>query len=258
MKHNHPDLWRSALKPPTQDTHKYDRGLALVYGAPDLTGATRLAASSCARIGAGLVTVLAPAEIADVYRIVLPAHIMVRDDLDWFDKRITARLYGPGGLAKGVRLRLDRPAVLDADALKTLPEILNDRCVLTPHEGEFERAFPDLVGSRTEKALQAACKSGAIIVLKGAETVVAHPDGRIVLNTHASPYLATAGSGDVLAGMITGLLAQSVEPFEAACAAVWIHGDAARKFGAGLVASDLVDLIPAVLKEVLGISGQVR
>lgn len=255
MKHNTPDLWRAALKPPMQDTHKYDRGLALVYGAPALTGATRLAASSSARMGAGLVTVLAPPSISNVYRTSLPAHIMVREDLDWFDARVTVRLYGPGGIAQGVKIRLDRPAVLDADALRCLPEILNDRCVLAPHEGEFERAFPDLAGSRTERAMLAARKTGAIIVLKGAETVIAHPDGRCVVNTHASPYLATAGSGDVLAGMIAGLCAQGVAPYEAACAAVWMHGDAALKFGAGLVASDLIDFIPVSLKEVLGISG---
>jgi NAD(P)H-hydrate repair Nnr-like enzyme with NAD(P)H-hydrate dehydratase domain len=258
MQDNHPDLWRSALKPPTLNTHKYERGLALVYGAPELTGATRLAASACARIGAGLVTVLSPPAAVDIYRASLPAHIMVREDLEWFDPRATVRLYGSGGLPKGVKIRLDRPVVLDADALRSLPDTLHERCVLTPHEGEFGRAFPEIVGARSDQALSAASKTGAIIVLKGAQTVIAHPDGRCVLNAHASPYLATAGSGDVLAGMIAGLLAQGLPSFEAACAAVWMHGDTALKFGPGLVASDLIEGIAVVLKEVLGISAQVR
>ncbi len=249
---NNPDLWLKQLPQKKNDSHKYDYGHALIYGAPELTGATRLATSACARIGAGLTTVLA--EKADVYRMALPAHIMVRDDLAWSDPRVTARLYGPGGMAKGVKISLSRPCVLDADALLCMPEELNENVVLAPHEGEFAKAFPDIEGSREEKALKAAQQTGAVIVLKGGETVIAHSGGRSAVNTHASPYLATAGTGDVLAGLITGLLAQGMPAFEAACAGVWIHGDAALRHGPGLVASDLIDFIPQVLQEGLGFS----
>lgn len=249
---NNPDLWLKQLPQKEADAHKYDYGHALIYGAPELTGATRLVASACARIGAGLTSVLA--ENAEIYRACLPAHIMVRGDVIWSDRRVSARLYGPGGIAKGVKISLSRPCVLDADALLCMPEQLNENVVLTPHEGEFEKIFPKIEGSREEKTLKAAQLSGAVVVLKGAETVIAHPDGRVVVNVHASPYLATAGTGDVLAGLITGLLAQNVPAFEAACAAVWIHGDAALRYGPGLVASDLIDLIPKVLQEGLGFS----
>ena len=249
---NKTDLWLEQFPHKEKDTHKYNYGHALIYGAPELTGATRLAACGCARIGAGLTTVLA--QDGDVYRATLPAHIMVRDDLRWNDARVTARLYGPGGIAKGVKISLSRPCVLDADALQCMPGELNENVVLTPHEGEFAKAFPDIEGSGEEKALKAAQQTGAVVVLKGAATVIAQPDGRIVVNRHASPYLASAGTGDVLAGLITGLLAQNMPAFEAACAAVWMHGDAALKHGPGLVASDLIDIIPKVLQEGLGFS----
>jgi hydroxyethylthiazole kinase-like uncharacterized protein yjeF len=248
---NSPDLWAQTLLIPENDIHKYERGVAAIYGAPSLTGATRLAAAACARMGTGLVNVLCVSETADIYRASLPAHILVRD-LNWNDPRISARLYGCGGLAKGVQIRIDRPAVIDADALFAMPEVLDDKTVITPHEGEFSRMFPELKGSRTERAQEAARQTGAVVVLKGAQTLIAHPDGRIIENDHASSYLASAGTGDVLAGMIAGLLAQDVPTFEAASAAVWIHGDCALRFGAGLVASDLIDLIPVSLKEVLG------
>lgn len=248
---NSPDLWTHKLLVPENDIHKYERGMAAIYGAPSLTGATRLAAGACARMGAGLVNVVCTPDTADIFRSTLPAHILVRD-MDWNDPRISARLYGCGGLAKGVHIRLDRPAVIDADALLAKPEVLNEKTVITPHEGEFSRMFPELKGSRAERAQAAARQTGAIVVLKGAQTLISHPDGRLIENDHASAYLASAGAGDVLAGMITGLLAQGVPAFEAASASVWIHGDCALRFGAGLVASDLIDLIPAVLKEVLG------
>lgn len=246
---NRPDLWKGLLPRKKPEDHKYSHGHAVIYGAPELTGATRLAAESCARMGAGLVTVLSIAERADVYRRTLAPHILVRDDLNWWDERVTAVLWGSGGSPAPVALRAGIAAVLDADALAKLPSGLNEDCILTPHEGEFARAFPDIQGSREEKAAAAARSSGAIIVLKGAETLVAHPDGRMAVNTHASPHLATAGTGDVLAGMITGLLAQKMPGFEAACAAVWIHGECALRLGPGLVAGDLSGQIPEMLKE---------
>ena len=250
---NHPDLWLEHFPQKNAEAHKYDFGHALIYGAPELTGATRLAASACARIGAGLTTVLAGGN-GDVYRKSLPAHIMVRDDMRWSDPRVTARLYGSGGLAKGVKISLNRSCVIDADALLCMPEQLNENTVLTPHDGEFAKAFPDIQGSRLERVVSAAKHTGAVIVLKGPDTIIAHPDGRVVINAHSAPCLATAGTGDVLAGLITGLLAQNMPAFEAACAAVWIHGDAALHYGPGLVASDLIDFIPKVLQEGLGFS----
>ena len=247
---NNPDLWLDHFPKRQGYSHKYDYGHALIYGAPVLTGATRLAAEACARIGAGLTTVISEPNRADIYRVSLPAHIMVRDDMLWDDKRVTAKLYGPGGLSVKPDLQANLPVVLDADALGNLKMPLTENCILTPHEGEFARLFPHYhEGPNVERARAAAKASNAIVVLKGAETVIAHPDGCHMINTHATAYLATAGSGDVLSGMITGLTAQGMAPFEAACAAVWIHGDCAIRFGAGLVASDLINLIPEVLQD---------
>jgi NAD(P)H-hydrate repair Nnr-like enzyme with NAD(P)H-hydrate dehydratase domain len=246
---NAPSLWLNEFPRRMADSHKYDYGHALIYAAPELTGATRLAAESCSRMGAGLVTVLSPRAAANVYRASLPAHIMVRDDLEWNDDRVTARLYGSGGISVEPDFSSGISMVLDADALIDLPKKLHDKIVLTPHEGEFARAFPDLRGSKTERAAFAAKQSGAVVVLKGSETVIAAPDGHVVSNTHATPWLATAGTGDVLAGMITGLLAQGMAVFSASCAAVWIHGEAALRFGPGLVASDLPYMLPGVLKD---------
>lgn len=246
---NNPNLWLSCLPVKGREDHKYAHGYARIYGAPVLTGATRLAAESCARMGAGLVTVLATRESAPVYRETLAAHVMVREGLSWSDDRVTANLWGPGGIPVLPDFTTNIPSVLDADALQDLPAKLGPHFVLTPHEGEFERVFPNIGGERLEKAKTAAQMINATIVLKGPETIIASPDGRLVVNNHASPQLATAGTGDVLAGMITGLLAQGMPPFEAACAAVWIHGECALKFGPGLVASDLPPMIPQVLKD---------
>ena len=252
MQDNAPALWQDLLPDKSNEahhdnTHKYHYGHAVIYSAPVLTRATRLAAAAASRIGAGLVTVLADQGNAGVFRTALPAHIMVRDDLNWHDARITAKLYGSGGLSAPPVFDPNFPIVLDADALIDLPPKLSPHYILTPHEGEFERAFPDLRGGRVDWAMRAAAKINAHIVLKGVETVIAAPDGRYVINRHASPYLATAGTGDVLAGMITGLAAQHMPLFEACCAAVWIHGDGGLRIGPGLVASDLPDVIPAVL-----------
>lgn len=249
MEINSPALWREKLPVKGVDAHKYDHGHAVIYGAPALTGATRLAAAACARMGAGLVSVLCGPDVASIYRAALPAHIMVRDDLDWRDDRVSARLYGSGGLADAPDFDRDVRTVLDADALRpdVLPKRLSSSYVLTPHEGEFARVFPDVGGMREERAVEAARTINAHIVLKGSRTVIVAPDGRLVINENAPPTLATAGSGDVLAGMITGLLAQGMPAFESACAAVWIHGAAAKDFGAGLVASDLPDMLPRVL-----------
>ena len=153
--------------------------------------------------------------------------------------------------ARSLTPRQFKPMVVDADAISVfqvgqLFSAITGACVMTPHEGEFARIF-DVSGDRITRATTAAQKSGAVIVLKGAQTLIADPAGRIVLNTNAPPTLATAGSGDVLAGIIVGLLAQGMEAFLASAAAVWIHGAAASRFGVGLLADDLPDLLPAVI-----------
>ena len=186
-------------------------------------------------------------------------------DLDDFrallaDKRRNAILIGPGaGVGAETRdktlaiLGAERRTVLDADALTsfaddpdTLFSAIRSPCVMTPHEGEFARLF-EVTGSKPERARRAARQSGAVILLKGADTVIAAPDGRVAINANAPPELATAGSGDVLAGIVLGLLAQGMEPFTAAAAAVWIHGDTAARIGRGLVSEDLVEGLAPVL-----------
>ncbi|RZI86386.1 MAG: NAD(P)H-hydrate dehydratase [Rubrivivax sp.] len=280
---NHPGLWRADWPALALAGHKYRRGHALVYGGGLMTGAARLSARASARIGAGLTTVATPESAWPVYASALSS-IMVHplagsDALELAaamrgllgDQRISAVLVGPGaagGLARGVRplvevaLASGRPVVLDADALTAFehdpPALFNAirafkrPVVLTPHEGEFARLFPQAQAAHADdkltRARLAAQASGAIVVLKGPDTVVASPDGWAVVNTNAPPTLATAGSGDVLAGFITGLLAQGMAPEAAVAAAVYLHGEAARAFGPGLMAEDLPDQLPAVLR----------
>lgn len=252
---NAPSLWRDVFPVKAGTEHKYDYGHALIYGAPKLTGASRLAAGACARIGAGLVTVLCDGASYDVYRKTLPAHLMVRKDLAFDDPRVTARLYGCGGMIEGLAINTSVPVVLDADVLVPGLPLEHNGLIVTPHEGEFARAFPDIAAldmSREEKALTAARQLGAVVVLKGAQTLIAAPEGRVAMNEAASPYLATAGAGDVLAGIITGLMAMKMPLFEAACAGVWVHGMASLNIGPGLVASDLEKEISKVLQIMLG------
>ncbi len=249
MQENFPDLWHHLLPQKEKAAHKYDSGFAFVYGSENLTGATRLVAAACARMGAGLVTVLCDPKAAAIYKSSLPAHIMVRDDLGWHHDKVSVKIYGPGGLPVTPDFNSEITTVLDADALADLPETLSENYILTPHDGEFEKAFPDIKGNRQEKAVQAAEKIQAYIVLKGAETIIACPTGKHMVNSHASALLATAGTGDVLAGMIGGLVAQKMPVFEACCAATWLHGECALRFGKGLVAEDLIDMIPLVLQD---------
>ncbi len=268
---NAPEAWMHALPRPHLAAHKYARGHALAVGGAVLTGAARLASRAAARVGAGLVTIAAPQSAWPIYAASLTS-IMVRpialpaDLADLLaDTRINALLIGPGaGTGDATRaavlslLATGRAVVLDADALTAFqraPEGLfgavRGPCVMTPHEGEFTRLFT-IQGDKLTRARAAARQSGCVIVLKGADTVVAAPDGRAAINTNAPPSLATAGSGDVLSGFVLGLLAQSMPAFEAACAAVWLHGAAARAFGPGLIADDLPDLLPAVLRDLTG------
>ncbi len=265
---NGPDVWGAALPLAAPGGNKYGRGHALIFGGAIMTGAARMAARAAARAGAGLTTVAVPQSAWSVYAGALTS-IMVRPLPDAAalapileDPRITAMLIGPGAGVSGetrehalAMLATRRPVLLDADAItvfqenpKTLFDAIDGPCILTPHEGEFRRLFA-AAGDKFFRAREAARESGAVIVLKGSDTVIASPDGRAAINANAPETLATAGSGDVLGGFILGFLAQGMEPFMAACAGVWVHGAAASAFGPGLMAEDLPDLLPGVLKE---------
>ena len=256
---NAPALWRDRLPRRRAEDHKYRFGHALISGGAEMTGAGRLAARAALRIGAGLVTVACPRAAWPIYAadspsvITLPLDRPRQFDTVMEDPRKTAVLIGPGhgvdqetGRRASLALLSDKAVVLDADALTVFqdePEALlamaGARTVLTPHDGEFARLFPDLEGDRLTRARAAAARAGAVVVLKGPDTVIADPDGRAAINGNAPPDLATAGTGDVLAGMIVGLLAQGLDGFTAAAAAVWMHGAAAARVGVGLIAEDL-------------------
>jgi len=267
---NDPALWLAALPRPQATDNKYTRGHALISGGYPITGAARMAARAAARAGAGLVTVVVPEIAFPIYAAALTS-IMVyplqsHADFDGLlvDTRLSAFLIGPGagtGMNNHTRSRAltmlatGKPTVLDADAITmfqddplSLDQAIIGPCILTPHEGEFRRIF-DAGGDKLNQARSAAKRSGAIIVLKGHETVIAAPDGRGIINHNAPPTLATAGSGDVLSGIILGLLTQGMDPFLAAAAAVWMHSEAATIFGPGLIAEDLPDLLPEVLRK---------
>ncbi len=243
--------------------HKYARGHAVVV-AGNAAGAAKLAALAALRVGAGLVTVAGPAltmtTLSASLTSVMTRAVQGTPGLKAFlaDRRLNAVLLGPGnGISPMTRANvltaLDRPAVLDADAIsafrdepETLFAAIRGPVVMTPHDGEFGRVF-DASGDKLTRTLKAAERSGAVVVLKGPDTVIAAPDGRYAINANAPPTLATAGTGDVLAGLCLGLLAQGMPAFEAASGAVWLHGAAAQGFGPGLIAEDLPGLIPGVL-----------
>jgi hydroxyethylthiazole kinase-like uncharacterized protein yjeF len=277
---NGPELWQDAFPRPSLDAHKYRRGHALVLsGGAARTGAARLAALGALRAGAGLVTLASPSEALAENAAHLTAVMLRRcdgaGDLEGIlaDRRFTAVALGPG-LGVGpmtremvaVALATDRSAALDADALASfegaaadfarLAKGLSKAPVLTPHDGEFARLFSDepeiLQGiSKLDRARRAAAFVHAVVVLKGPDTVIAAPDGRAAINENGTPHLATAGSGDVLTGLVAGLLAQGMAPFEAACAGVWVHAEAGSRFGPGLISEDIPGLVPAVLRELL-------
>jgi len=268
---NSPALWQFPW--PRLEGHKYSRGHCVVVSGPaHATGAARLAARAALRVGAGLVSVASPPDTVAVNAAHLTA-IMIKPfdgaarlGALLSDRRLNAVVLGPGlGVSEQTRelattvLKSGAAAVLDADAItsfqdepQTLFSLLDDRCVLTPHEGEFERLFPGLLdrsASKLEAARAAAARALAVVVLKGADTVIAAPSGKAVINANAPPFLATAGAGDVLAGLIAGLLAQGMPAFDAACAGTWLHGAAASLFGPGLIAEDLPEMLPAVLAQ---------
>jgi len=277
---NEPLLWRRLFPEPAEAGHKYNRGHAVVVsGGLSHTGAARLAAQAALRVGAGLVTLASPADALMVNAAHLTAVMLRRCDgaeglaelLE--DPRFNAVALGPAlGVGRATcamtaaALGDGRVAVLDADAITSFagrPAQLGDlvaraggNAVLTPHEGEFARLFAgdDSVtapGSKLERTRRAAASVGGVVVLKGPDTVIAAPDGRAAINANGSPYLATAGSGDVLTGLVAGLAAQGMPAFEAACAGVWLHGEAGRTLGPGLIAEDLPEALPNLLSRLL-------
>ncbi|HEX6102319.1 MAG TPA: NAD(P)H-hydrate dehydratase [Alphaproteobacteria bacterium] len=269
---NDPALWLHRFPKPRLDDHKYRRGHAVVCGGTRMTGAARLAAEAARRIGAGLLTILAAPETVPIYAMAAPGHLVQPLAPDGGlppqvlrDARVTAMLIGPGaGLEERTiqwvlsALAAGRPLVLDADALTVFADrptallsALTGAEVLTPHEGEFGRLFGG-AGSKLQRARAAAAMAGCVLLLKGADTVVAAPDGRAILNSNAPPDLATGGTGDVLAGLILGLRARAVPPFEAAAAAAWLHGAAAAEAGPGLIAEDLGPALRPVLRRLRG------
>jgi hydroxyethylthiazole kinase-like uncharacterized protein yjeF len=277
---NDPALWQQAWPKHEVDAHKFRRGaVAVLAGGIAGVGAPRLGARAALRIGAGLATILCEPEALPAHAARGPDALMQRAVADRAafeaflgDRRISAILAGPAlgldpraqDLVRAV-IASDRPSVLDADALTALAgfsdggarllRVRNGEMVLTPHEGEFQRLFGQEVSvagerSKLERARKAAALSGVVVVYKGPDTVIAAPDGGAAINATGSVALATAGSGDVLAGLIAGLLAQGMPAFEASCAAVWLHGLAGERLGTGLIADDLPEAIPALLRDI--------
>jgi len=264
---NAPELWYGQVFGTQNETdHKYDRGHLIIAGSADMPGAARLAARAARRAGAGLVTLSVPDTARDIYLAGDPGNIVeARDDFadTLGDPRRNAVVLGPGlGVSDETKAMImsallggARAVVLDADALSVFKDNPNDLfnaiqgpVVLTPHEGEFKRLF-NVQGDKLTRARAAASQSGAIVILKGADTVIAAPDGRAAINSNAPRWLGTAGAGDVLAGLIGGLLAAGAPSFEAACAGVWCHGAAGNHIGQGLIAEDISDALPRVFSD---------
>lgn len=267
---NHPDLWRDHMPCYKRSGHKYNRGHSLIMGAAEMTGAARLAARAAQRIGAGLVSLGVPSDAWGVYASSCESIMVKRCDSPQFlknllnDSRIDSIGIGMGFGTESDRIDYIReilaqnlPSVLDADALTALvadsnhfEEILGPNCVLTPHEGEFKRIFgpfTEKMWGKVAKTAHMARRFRCVVLLKGADTVICGPEGQVCVSSNAPPWLATAGSGDVLAGMISGLLSGGMPPFEAACAAVYYHSEAAHILGPYLIAEDLIEVLPEVL-----------
>jgi NAD(P)H-hydrate epimerase len=267
---NEPPLWSPLVAHHDLADHKYKRGHLTILGGAEATGAARLAALAARRAGAGLVTIGAPRAALPIYRAAEPGNLVTECDGDdafgrlLADERRNAALIGPGSGHDGrtrsavlSALEARRSVVLDADALtvfadrpETLFRAIAGPVLMTPHAGEFRRLFADLadVPSKVERTRAAARRSGAAILLKGPDTVIAAPDGRAVINVHAPSALATAGSGDVLSGIAAGFMARGLAPLAAGSAAAWIHGESGYRFGRpGLIAEDLVDCLPEAL-----------
>jgi len=267
---NTPGLWAAHFPWPKPEGNKYDRGHAVIFGgAIQSTGAVKIAARCALRVGAGLVSVACDTKTLPIYATSFQAVMtkLVRNKQEFLhlisNKHVKAVLLGPGaGITSRTKafvlaaLSQKKAAVLDADALSVFADdpqnffkAIQSPCVLTPHEGEFQRLFGTMINMNDDKlnrAHQAARISNAIMISKGPKTVIAAPDGRLVINNNGTPCLATAGTGDALAGICAGLLAQGMPVFEAACAAVWLHAETARHFGPGLIAEDIADSLPAI------------
>ena len=259
-------ILRPTLLPPSKDAHKYSRGHAMVWSGPALhTGAARISARAALAVGAGLVTILGDkAALAEHAAHVTAIMLREADAASALsDSRVTGFAIGPGaGSGPSERQAVLEslagfvPTVLDADALTVFENQPDDLFqtvhltdIMTPHLGEFGRIFPDIsLENRQEAALRAAERAQCVVLLKGPETWIAAPDGRKLVNRHASPWLATAGSGDVLTGLICGLLAQGVPAFDAAGIAAWLHGDIGVRGGPGLTADSMIGHIPLVLR----------
>lgn len=275
LRENTPSIWHGELPRPRSDSHKYSRGhVAVLSGAVSSTGAARMAALASQRAGAGAVSVLSEPSALLVNAAHLTSVILRRLDPEedfaaaLGERSAAAAVLGPGGGAgEALRSRVlaalstDLPLVLDADALTsfsddppTLFRATRERrasALLTPHTGEFKRLFPDVVGDKVERAREAARLTGATILLKGGDSVVAEASGRAAINAHATPWLAAAGTGDVLAGVAAALLAGGMAAFEAGCAATWLHGEAGLRCGPALVPETLVEALPGVLADLL-------
>ena len=265
---NHPDLWLDCYPWPRPGTHKHARGrLGVVGGGRFETGAARLAVRAGLRI-AGTVRLYADPAAADVYAAALEAAMLKPfrspEELEGYAREMDAFVIGPAaGVGDRTRAnvealaRTDAALVLDADALTVFKDepdalfgLLDGRDVITPHPGEFERLFPGLLKASPDRiaaAREAARSAGCVVLLKGGDTVIAAPGGRAVVNTRSTPWLATAGSGDTLAGIVGGLLSGGMPAFEAASAGAWMHGDCAVRFGPALTAEDMPDLLPEVV-----------
>jgi hydroxyethylthiazole kinase-like uncharacterized protein yjeF len=261
---NGPALWR--LPDLATDTHKYERGHVTILGGPEMTGAARLAADAARRAGAGLVTIVALGS-AEVYRAGSAGTIVSQASIPDLlaDRRRVVWVCGPGLGADLARklfpelLAAGRTVLGDADLFTAFagnPDALKGAAVLTPHAGEFSRAFGPPGTDRLAAVRAAAARTGAAVLLKGADTIVAGPDGRASINDSAPPWLATAGAGDVLSGLIAGLLAQGMPAWEAALAGVWLHGRAAVEVGPGLIAEDLAPAIPPAFAAALATAPQ--
>ena len=264
---NGPGLWLDGYPWPEPESYKYKRGEVLVLGGEGITGASRMTTLAASRAGAGMVTLAAPEPVWSIYATSLINAIVhsFQGASGWkallADKRRNVIAIGPGaGVGAPTReyvvaaLATKRATVLDADALTSFAEAPEDLfsaidgpCVMTPHAGEFMRLF-HVEGDKLARARAAAKQCGAVVLLKGPDTVIAAPDGRAIINANAPAQLATGGTGDVLTGFIAALLAQGMAPFEAAAAGAWLHGAAAAEFGLGLVAQDLPDALPRVLQ----------
>ena len=248
--------------------HKYTRGHLVIAGGETMTGAARMAATAARRAGAGLVTLAVPHDSFPIYASGAPGNLV--ESCDNFDTAIADQrrntvLLGPG-LGVGQKTKdmvltaltcADKRAVLDADALTTFSDsphelfsAIQGPVIMTPHDGEFTRLF-EVQGDKVSRARQAAKAANAVIVLKGADTVIAAPDGRARINTNAPPWLATAGSGDALAGIIAAMVANGLDIFDAAASGVWLHGQAAQAIGPGLIAEDIADALPHVLQSII-------